>query len=237
MLDRRPVTAGTRQVLVAEIWAGQERQCAHRCEQHDGDCPVTLGLSRAAAEIEGLQEGAYGHWLNEMCMALQSSNVREREKARDALARLQKLSDYENSAGRGRAKRKRKSETSQAATSSQRSELMLLSNKVLRQRAVAADVSHGNCMQQAFVKMSHIDCLVRSKAGTTAATMPCRNDCARVSSQVDFDDIEEARESSDPKQRLIELIVAQSSLAGTNNGDRGESRAERHAALARKGAP
>jgi hypothetical protein len=55
-----PVTAGTRQVLVAEIWAGRERGCAHRCEQHEGECPVTLGLSRAAAEIDGLEEGAYG---------------------------------------------------------------------------------------------------------------------------------------------------------------------------------
>jgi hypothetical protein len=42
----QPVSAGERQVLVAEIWAGEERCCAHRCEQHLGVCPVTLSLSR-----------------------------------------------------------------------------------------------------------------------------------------------------------------------------------------------
>eukprot|EP01046_Picozoa_sp_COSAG06_P012285 COSAG06_NODE_717_length_12831_cov_52.780003_19_plen_64_part_01 len=35
-----------------------------------------------------------GHWLNEMCVALQSSNAKEREKAEEALARLQQLSEY-----------------------------------------------------------------------------------------------------------------------------------------------
>lgn len=41
-----PVTAGQRQVLIAEVWAGRERTCAHRCEHHDGVCPVSLALSR-----------------------------------------------------------------------------------------------------------------------------------------------------------------------------------------------
>ena len=137
---RRPVTAGTRQVLVAEVWAGRERRCAHRCEQHDGDCPISLGISRAAAEIDGLQEGAYGHYLNEMCIALQSTSRLEREKARDALARLQQLSDYAR-ASLPAAEREHDEQAAQATLSSLRGELLLLSKKELRQRAVDADVS------------------------------------------------------------------------------------------------
>ena len=139
---RRPVTAGTRQVLVAEVWAGRERRCAHRCEQHDGDCPISLGISRAAAEIDGLQEGAYGHYLNEMCIALQSTSRLERVKARDALARLQQLSDYAG-ASLPAAEREHDEQAAQATLSSLslRGELLLLSKKELRQRAVDADVS------------------------------------------------------------------------------------------------
>lgn len=44
----QPVLSGQRQVLVAELWAGVERKCAHRCEYHHGKCPVTLALSRSA---------------------------------------------------------------------------------------------------------------------------------------------------------------------------------------------
>eukprot|EP01043_Picozoa_sp_COSAG02_P045458 COSAG02_NODE_4155_length_5706_cov_2.002854_3_plen_436_part_00 len=44
----QPVLSGRRQVLVAELWAGIERQCAHRCEHHEGECPVNLALSRSA---------------------------------------------------------------------------------------------------------------------------------------------------------------------------------------------
>ena len=51
-----------------------------------------MALSRAAAEIGGLDEGAYGHWLNEMCVALRSGSPKEQESAKHALARLQKLS-------------------------------------------------------------------------------------------------------------------------------------------------
>lgn len=139
-VHRRPVTVGTRQVLVAEVWAGRERRCAHRCEQHDGDCPISLGISRAAAEIDGLQEGAYGHYLNEMCTALQSTSRLEREKARDALARLQQLSDYAR-ASLPAAEREHDEQAAQATLSSLRGELLLLSKKELRQRAVDADVS------------------------------------------------------------------------------------------------
>ena len=40
------VKAGLRQVLIMELWQGEERRCAHRCEQHWGDCPCTLLSSR-----------------------------------------------------------------------------------------------------------------------------------------------------------------------------------------------
>ena len=33
-----PVTSGRRQVLVVELWDGDERQCGHRCPHHRGDC-------------------------------------------------------------------------------------------------------------------------------------------------------------------------------------------------------
>jgi len=33
-----PLTAGRRNVLVVELWEGVERQCAHRCERHTGEC-------------------------------------------------------------------------------------------------------------------------------------------------------------------------------------------------------
>jgi hypothetical protein len=38
----QPVTAGIRKVLVIELWCGEERQCAHRCESHWGACDHTL---------------------------------------------------------------------------------------------------------------------------------------------------------------------------------------------------
>lgn len=34
----KPVTAGLRQVLVIELWCGEERSCPHRCERHWGRC-------------------------------------------------------------------------------------------------------------------------------------------------------------------------------------------------------
>lgn len=36
-----PVTKGTRQVLVAEYWWGEQRECGHRCDQHWGECKFT----------------------------------------------------------------------------------------------------------------------------------------------------------------------------------------------------
>ena len=87
-----PVTKGTRQVLVCEIWHGPERECAHRCEQHEGECPITLAVSRAASHMVGfLDEGAYGHFLNETCDSLQSDRASERAEAAATLARVMAL--------------------------------------------------------------------------------------------------------------------------------------------------
>ena len=36
----RPVTRGTRRVLVVEFWEGEERECGHRCERARGPCRV-----------------------------------------------------------------------------------------------------------------------------------------------------------------------------------------------------
>ena len=33
-----PVTRGERRVLVMELWEGEERACAHRCDRHWGEC-------------------------------------------------------------------------------------------------------------------------------------------------------------------------------------------------------
>lgn len=154
-------------MLVAEVWAGQERGCAHRCEQHDGDCPITLGISRAAAEIDGLQEGAYGHWLNEMCTALQSTSRSEREKAQDALARLQQLSDHAEFSLPS-AEQERDELAMQAAVATLRSELQLLSKKVLRQRAVDADVSFDDIEDARESKQELIELIVAQEAAATS---------------------------------------------------------------------
>ena len=39
------VTAGQRNVLVMELWEGEERACAHRCERHRGHCSHTTRAS------------------------------------------------------------------------------------------------------------------------------------------------------------------------------------------------
>ena len=40
-----PVSAGRRRVLVMELWEGEERTCAHRCEQRTGHCGHTVRAS------------------------------------------------------------------------------------------------------------------------------------------------------------------------------------------------
>ena len=49
----QPVTRGRRAVLVAELWHGPERRCAHRCEQRTGEC----GYSTSEANAERLLKG------------------------------------------------------------------------------------------------------------------------------------------------------------------------------------
>ena len=43
-----PVTKGKRQVLVAEVWQGAERECAHRCLRAAGECDYTLTRAQMA---------------------------------------------------------------------------------------------------------------------------------------------------------------------------------------------
>lgn len=43
----RPVSSGIRRVLVAELWCGPERTCAHRCPDPRGCCAYTLGTAQA----------------------------------------------------------------------------------------------------------------------------------------------------------------------------------------------
>lgn len=47
----RPVRAGQRRVMIAELWHGPERHCAHRCLERVKKCDFTLG----AARREGLR--------------------------------------------------------------------------------------------------------------------------------------------------------------------------------------
>ena len=49
----RPVTRGKRVALVAEIWHGPERTCAHRCA-HLGPCQYTLARSHMAKTAQHL---------------------------------------------------------------------------------------------------------------------------------------------------------------------------------------
>jgi len=49
----RPVTRGKRVALVAEIWHGPERTCAHRCA-HLGPCDYTLARSHMAKTAQDL---------------------------------------------------------------------------------------------------------------------------------------------------------------------------------------
>ena len=43
-----PVESGTRVVLIAELWRGPEKTCAHRCEKLD-DCDHTLERAQRAS--------------------------------------------------------------------------------------------------------------------------------------------------------------------------------------------
>ena len=94
-----PVTRGTRRVLVCELWNGVERTCAHRCEHHDGECPVTFEVSRAASRVRHMDSGEgllgedeYRSFLDETCESFHSEHAQERENARATLARVVALS-------------------------------------------------------------------------------------------------------------------------------------------------
>ena len=50
----KPVTNGTRNVLVIEFWRGEERRCKHRCTLFKGRCPV----DNESEEKEGESETA-----------------------------------------------------------------------------------------------------------------------------------------------------------------------------------
>jgi hypothetical protein len=55
-----PVTEGLRQVLVAEYWWGEHRECGHRCDQHWGRCEWTPGREQMDMffdELVGATEG------------------------------------------------------------------------------------------------------------------------------------------------------------------------------------
>lgn len=91
-----------------------------------------------------------------MCVALQSSNAKEREKAEEALARLQQLSEYplppaailiaspssssELTPEDAEEERRQQAETAGQAAAALERELLQLSTKALRQRAVVANV-------------------------------------------------------------------------------------------------
>ena len=50
----RPVTRGTREVLVIELWRGPERHCPHRCLDPTGVCTYTNGNANDPASDEEL---------------------------------------------------------------------------------------------------------------------------------------------------------------------------------------
>lgn len=55
-----PVIKGVRQVLVAEYWWGERRECGHRCDQHWGPCEFNPGSEKMDMffdELVGATEG------------------------------------------------------------------------------------------------------------------------------------------------------------------------------------
>ena len=50
--------AGQRRVLVMELWEGEERQCAHRCEKHHGPCAYSARTSFWARALAGMADDA-----------------------------------------------------------------------------------------------------------------------------------------------------------------------------------
>ena len=50
--------AGQRRVLGMELWEGEERQCAHRCEKHHGPCAYSARTSFWARALAGMADDA-----------------------------------------------------------------------------------------------------------------------------------------------------------------------------------
>jgi len=53
----RPLTKGRRSVLIAELWAGEARTCAHRCDSFAGECHVNRLVSRVDHLMQGQTDG------------------------------------------------------------------------------------------------------------------------------------------------------------------------------------
>lgn len=49
MADVAPVTRGTRRVLVVELWLGEDRPCARRCNTNFGECTCEYDIATEAA--------------------------------------------------------------------------------------------------------------------------------------------------------------------------------------------
>ena len=47
--DVAPVTRGTRRVLVVELWLGEDRPCARRCNTNVGACTCEYDIATEAA--------------------------------------------------------------------------------------------------------------------------------------------------------------------------------------------
>jgi hypothetical protein len=47
-----PLLSGKRQVLVVELWQGEERDCPHRCVQHWGPCGFKDGCGDGDGSVE-----------------------------------------------------------------------------------------------------------------------------------------------------------------------------------------
>ena len=58
----QPVLRGTREVFILELWDGEHRKCAHRCDQRTGACEfsidarASLALACRRAEISQMNE-------------------------------------------------------------------------------------------------------------------------------------------------------------------------------------
>ena len=88
----RPVTKGTRRVLVLEVWFGPHRTCGHRCERREGTC----GFARHALALAG-------------CLRLgRDDAAADGDEYKRAVAELERRVAAAAPAGAARAPRKKK---------------------------------------------------------------------------------------------------------------------------------